>query len=95
MSNFRLSYHSDNITPKDERKGSPFLTKYEKAKVLGVRAAQLGKNAPCMVDPRGAHNVLEIAKMELAAGVLPLVLQRHLPNGKIEEWPVSELQVLK
>lgn len=95
MSNFRLLYNSDKLIPVTERKGNPYLTKYERAKVLGVRASQLGKNAPCMVDPKGEYNVLEIAKMELEQGVLPLILQRHLPNGTVEEWTIAELHSFK
>ena len=95
MSNFRLLAEPDKLVPIEKRRGSRWLTKYEQAKVLGVRAAQLGKNAPSMIDPQGEHRVLEIARLELMAKVLPLVIQRHLPDGSIEEWPVSELKLAR
>ena len=34
-----------------ERITSTFLTKYERARILGTRALQLSKNAPPMIEP--------------------------------------------
>jgi DNA-directed RNA polymerases I, II, and III subunit RPABC2 len=36
--------------PKDQRATSRFMTKYERARVLGVRALQLSMNAPVMIE---------------------------------------------
>ena len=36
--------------PKNERTTSRFMTKYERARVLGVRALQISMNAPVLVD---------------------------------------------
>jgi DNA-directed RNA polymerase I, II, and III subunit RPABC2 len=32
--------------PNSERITSPFMTKYEKARIIGVRATQISKNSP-------------------------------------------------
>lgn len=36
---------------KNDRNTPPFLTKYEKARVIGTRALQISKNSPIYVDP--------------------------------------------
>nr|QBK90489.1 MAG: RNA polymerase Rpb6 [Pithovirus LCPAC103] len=69
-----------------------WLTKYERAKVLGIRALQISKNAPPTIEvPPGMINSLDIAQLELEAHRLPLILIRRYPDGSEEEWPVSEL----
>lgn len=37
--------------PKENRTTPPFLTKYERARVIGTRALQISKNSPIYVDP--------------------------------------------
>ena len=77
-----------------DRRGQRFLTKYERAKVLGVRAEQLSKNAPTRaVIPEGEHRALEIAKLELRQKCMDLILCRHFPDGTVEEWAISEMIV--
>lgn len=39
-----------------------FLTKYERAKILGTRALQISLGAPVMVDLEGETDPLEIAQ---------------------------------
>lgn len=77
--------------PDDQRNTTPYLTKYERARVLGARATQISLNAPVLVDLEGETDPLEIAKKELAAKRLPLVVRRFLPDGAYEDWPVREL----
>ena len=45
----------------DERVTTPFLTKYERARVLGTRALQISMNAPVMVELEGETDPLQIA----------------------------------
>lgn len=72
--------------------GPPWLTKYEKARVLGVRAKQLAMGAPPLVEvPKGITNPLEIAKLELEAGVIPIIIERRLPDGRKIRLRVSDL----
>lgn len=68
-----------------------YLTKYEKARVLGARALQIARNAPLQVDPCGETDALTLAEMELKAGRLPFTLRRYLPDGSFEDWPVHQL----
>jgi len=74
------------------RISSRFMSKYEKARILGTRALQLSMNAPPMVDvPAGETDPLKIAMLELHAGKIPLIVRRHLPDGSFEDWTASEL----
>ena len=77
----------------ENRKTSKFMTKYEKARVLGTRALQISMNAPVFVDVSSKTDPLEIAMMELKAGKIPFIIRRRLPNGSYEDWKVKELIV--
>lgn len=57
---------------------SPYLTKYERARVLGQRALQISLGACPMVDLDGEVNPLNIAEKELDAGKLPMVVKRKI-----------------
>jgi len=47
--------------PKDKRITTPFMTKYERARLLGTRALQISMNAPVMVELAGETDPLAIA----------------------------------
>ena len=69
-----------------------FLTKYERARLLGARALQLSMNAPPVVDLLpGETDPLQIAQRELRERKLPLVIRRFLPDGSFEDWSLDEL----
>jgi DNA-directed RNA polymerase I, II, and III subunit RPABC2 len=76
---------------KAARTTTPFLTKYERARVLGARALQISLGAPVLVDVEGESDPLAIAAKELRAKRMPLKIRRHLPNGAYEDWSVNEL----
>lgn len=46
--------------PPAQRKTTRFLTKYERARVLGTRALQISMNAPVMVELAGETDPLEV-----------------------------------
>lgn len=75
-----------------ERISTRFLTKYEKARILGARALQISKNAPILVeiDPQ-MWDPLKIAEKELIERKIPFIIRRYLPNGSYEDWKVDEL----
>ncbi|KAF9975969.1 DNA-directed RNA polymerases I II and III subunit RPABC2 [Actinomortierella ambigua] len=77
--------------PKEERTTTPYMTKYERARILGARALQLSMNAPVLVDLEGESDALEIAMKELNQKKIPLVIRRNLPNNTYEDWEVSEM----
>jgi DNA-directed RNA polymerase I, II, and III subunit RPABC2 len=83
----------NNDVPKEDRITMPYLTKYERVRVLGVRAKQIQANAAILVKNIDMMTLgpLEIAKIELSLGVIPFKIRRPLPNGQFEVWKISEL----
>ncbi|EEH47938.2 DNA-directed RNA polymerase core subunit RPO26 [Paracoccidioides brasiliensis Pb18] len=67
--------------PNDQRTTTPYMTKYERARVLGTRALQISMNAPILVDLEGETDPLQIALKELAQKKIPLIVRRYLPDG--------------
>jgi DNA-directed RNA polymerase I, II, and III subunit RPABC2 len=70
----------------------PYLTKFERVRVLGARATQISNGAPSTVDITGLTEAIEIAKKELKENKLPMIIQRMYPSGKIVEISVMEMQ---
>ncbi|KAI9823930.1 MAG: DNA-directed RNA polymerases I II and III subunit RPABC2 [Thelocarpon impressellum] len=77
--------------PDDKRSTTPYMTKYERARVLGTRALQISMNAPVLVDLEGETDPLQIAVKELREKKIPLVVRRYLPDGWYEDWTCEEL----
>lgn len=75
-----------------ERIATPFMTKYERARILGTRAMQISKNAPVFVElePHETDPLL-IAEKELREKKIPFIIRRYLPDGSYEDWPISDL----
>jgi DNA-directed RNA polymerase subunit K/omega len=74
----------------------PFLTRYEKARILGERAKQINSGAKPMieVDPNIIDGYL-IALKEYEQKAIPFILKRPLPNGGCEYWRFEDLEVLE
>ena len=74
----------------------PYLTKYEKARVLGLRAEQLGRNAPILINSVQVQGLSdhEIAWQEVLAGRCPWIIARPLPNGTRLLISVNLLKIL-
>jgi DNA-directed RNA polymerase I, II, and III subunit RPABC2 len=79
-----------NVMGKGTKKTIPILTKYEKARIMGVRMQQLAGGAKPCVDTRGMKSIEDIAKAELERRVLPFLIKRPLPNGTCEYWKLEE-----
>lgn len=84
--------NNNNGAPQ-ERITTQYLTKYERARVLGTRALQISMNAPVMVDLEGETDPLKIAQKELRERKIPIVIRRYLPDGSFEDWGIDELIV--
>eukprot|EP00397_Hematodinium_sp_SG-2012_P060440 GEMP01078704.1.p1 GENE.GEMP01078704.1~~GEMP01078704.1.p1 ORF type:complete len:120 (+),score=33.16 GEMP01078704.1:70-429(+) len=76
---------------KRRNKTTPYMTKYERARILGTRALQISMNAPIFVELEGETDPLEIAEKELRAKKIPFIIRRRLPNGGSEDWKVADL----
>ena len=77
----------------DARTTTPFLTKYEKARIIGARALQISKNAPILVNPDKETDPILIAEKELREHKIPFIVRRFLPDGSYEDWAVKELKL--
>jgi DNA-directed RNA polymerase subunit K/omega len=73
----------------------PFITKYEKARVLGERAKQLNSGAKPFVEvePSVIDGYL-IALKEFEEKKIPFIVKRPLPNGGCEYWKLKDLEML-
>jgi DNA-directed RNA polymerase I, II, and III subunit RPABC2 len=78
--------------PKKEKITTRYLTKYEKARIIGSRALQISKNAPIFVEIEpGEWDPIKIAEKELVERKIPFVIRRYLPDGNYEDWRVEDL----
>lgn len=73
----------------------PFLTKYEKARILGERAKQINGGAKPFVDlgPEIIDGFV-IASAELEQKKIPFIIRRPLMNGGCEYWKLKDLEQL-
>jgi DNA-directed RNA polymerase I, II, and III subunit RPABC2 len=77
----------------DLHKTIPYLTKYEKARILGQRAKQINSGATAFVKvPEKVIDGYLIAELELQEKRVPFIIRRPLPNGGSEYWKVSDLE---
>ena len=88
--------HSPPMGKDPNHKSPPFLTQYERTKIIGLRANQLSQGArPYIAVPSYVTDVGEIARMELAQRRLPFIVRRPMPNGTHEYWRLSDLLILQ
>ncbi len=76
--------------------GPIFLTRYEKARIVGARALQISFGAPILVEkPKNLIDPIKIAQLELKQGILPLTIRRENPNGEYQDIPINKLVLRK
>jgi DNA-directed RNA polymerase subunit K/omega len=72
--------------------GPKWLTKFEKARIIGARALQVSMGAPVLIDmktaPKGRFG---FAEAELKSGALPMTVRRTLPTGESFDIALSIL----
>ena len=75
-------------------KTMPFITKYEKARILGERAKQLNMGAKPLIEigPEVIDGYL-IALKEMEEKKIPFIIKRPLPSGGCEYWKCKDLEV--
>lgn len=76
---------------KRERVTQPYLTRFEEAKIIGTRAAQLegGMEPLCSVPVKMTHS-RDIAQHEFEQGAIPFIVRRYLASGAFEDWKLSD-----
>lgn len=80
--------------PKNKRITTKYMTKYERARVLGTRALQIAMCAPVMVELDGETDPLQIAMKELKQRKIPIIIRRYLPDHSYEDWGIDELIII-
>jgi DNA-directed RNA polymerase I, II, and III subunit RPABC2 len=73
----------------------PFITKYEKARVLGERATQLNSGAKPFIEVDA--DIIDgyvIALKEFEQKKIPFIIKRPLPSGGIEYWKLEDLEFI-
>ena len=94
LEDFRTTY--DRMMDKNtQRRTIPFLTKYEKARIIGKRAMQISKGSPPLVEIGDLESPIDIARKELMERKIPFIIRRPLPDGSYEDWRVDELRILE
>ena len=73
----------------------PYLSKYERTRVLGQRAKQLNSGSkPFVPVPDSIIDGFIIAEMELVQKRIPFIIQRPLHGGACEYWKLRDLEIL-
>ena len=91
----KITRNKDGFIVDPLHKTFPYLTKFERAKILGQRAKQINNGSPIFV--KVTPNIIDghtIALMELQQKKIPFIIKRPLPNGSNEYWKVSDLNIL-
>lgn len=73
----------------------PFLTKYEKTRIIGQRAKQINSGAKPFVNvPQHIIDGAIIAELELKQKKIPFIIRRPIPGGGSEYWNVKDLEII-
>jgi DNA-directed RNA polymerase I, II, and III subunit RPABC2 len=103
-----LSHNSDEVSKLSQvirdqnnniidpfHKTLPFLTKYEKARILGQRAKQIETGAkPLIKVPESIIDGYVIAELELKEKKIPFIIKRPIPGGAFEYWHLKDLEII-
>ena len=76
--------------------GPPWLTRFERARIVGIRALQINMGAPVLIDvtlfdKKIREDPVLIAEKELELGILPLTIVRYTRGGEYQAIPVRWL----
>jgi DNA-directed RNA polymerase I, II, and III subunit RPABC2 len=73
----------------------PFLTKYERTRVIGQRAKQINSGAKAFVKvPENVIDGYLIAELELMQKRVPFIIRRPTPGGGCEYWNLKDLEII-
>lgn len=73
----------------------PYLTKYERARILGQRSKQINSGAKVFVKvPENIIDGYLIAQLELEQKRIPFIIKRPIPGGGCEYWNLKDLEIV-
>jgi len=77
----------------NKRKTRPYITKFEKTKLIGFRIQQISNGANPMVTVKeNETNIKNIVLREFHEKKIPLMIRRHLTDGTYEDWRVVDFK---
>ena len=80
---------------KNAKKSSPFITKFEKTRIIGSRAEMLANGSkPTINVPSYCTDVLEIALLEYKQKKIPLFIVRKISDTEVEYWRLEDMVLL-
>lgn len=79
-----------------DKRALPFLNKYERTRLIGMRAAQIADGAQPVVDYSGLTTItpINIAQLELDEMKIPYLIERTYPDGYVEYWKIEDLTIV-
>ena len=95
-----VTFKEATLRPATVRRTMPILTKYEKAKIIGVRAQQISMGSPAYLSEEdvrkcgGGGNTMALAQEELRQKRTPLIVRRILDSKMCllyEDWYIADL----
>ena len=87
--------NADGIIVDPLHKTIPYLTKYERARVIGQRAKQIETGAkPLVKVPENVIDSHIIAELELREKKIPFIIRRPIPSGGCEYWNLRDLELI-
>ena len=93
LSMVKVVRDKDDIIIDDLHKTIPYLTKYERARILGQRARQIDAgSSPFIKVPENVIDGYIIAELELKEKRIPFIIRRPLPHGGSEYWSIKDLE---
>jgi DNA-directed RNA polymerase subunit K/omega len=91
----KVTRNENGIVVDPLHKTIPYLTKYEKTRILGQRAAQINSGAKPLISLKA--DVIDgylIAQEELKSKKIPFIIRRPIPGGGFEYWRVTDLEII-
>jgi len=89
-----ININETYINYSQKKKNTPsFITKFEKAKILGIRSEMISNGSPPLVQTDFSDSY-DIAKQEYLEKKIPLIIRRYLPNNTYEDWKLSDFEIL-
>ena len=90
----KIVKNKDNIIIDELHRTTPFLTKYEYTRVLGIRTKQINSGAKSFIDANDIIDGSIIALKELMQRKIPFIIRRPLPTGGSEYWNLKDLEII-
>tara|TARA_Y100000389_G_C17406118_1_gene488147 strand:- start:419 stop:901 length:483 start_codon:yes stop_codon:yes gene_type:complete len=92
----KIKRNEDGIITDENHKTIPILTRYEKSKIIGIRAKQINSGSELFI--KASANIIDgitLANMELKEKQIPFIIRRPLPDGTNEYWDIKDLEIME